>query len=91
MATQTKQRAAPAAARDGKGAVIAVAELEPLLEALRGGIRGETGLRLDTRRRGIVGQLNRAFNELSQTREHTTKCTGVDRSEKAAGLVGRGM
>ena len=55
MATQTKERA-----RDD--AVIAAADLEPLLHALRAAARGEHVPKLDTRRRGVVGQLHKAFN-----------------------------
>ena len=76
MATQTRQRAARTAARtpkaNGDGAVVAAADLQPLLEALRAAARGEVGVRLDTRKRGIVGQLGKAFNDLAQTRERTT-------------------
>ena len=48
------------------------------------GIRGEKGLRLDGRKRGLVGQLNRAFNELAQTRERTT-----DEIVRVATVIGR--
>ena len=69
---------------NGDGAVIAAADLQPLLEALRAGARGDTGLRLDTRKRGIVGQLNKAFNDLAQTRERTT-----DEIVRVATAIGR--
>ena len=48
-------------------------ELEPLLEALKANRDGEQGIRLSTRKAGIVGEIGRAFNELAETRERTTK------------------
>jgi HAMP domain-containing protein/CheY-like chemotaxis protein len=84
VATQTKDRAARTAARTGDGAVIAVADLEPLLAALRAANRGETGVRLDARRRGVVGQLHKAFNDLAETREQTT-----DEIVRVATAIGR--
>ncbi|MGH3001403.1 MAG: HAMP domain-containing protein, partial [Gaiellaceae bacterium] len=67
MATQTRQRAAASTN------AVAAADLQPLLEALRAAARGESGIRLDARKRGVAGQLARAFNELTQTRERTTE------------------
>jgi len=76
VATQTRQRAARTAARtpkaNGDGAFVSAADLQPLLEALRASARGEVGVRLDTSKRGVVGQLGKAFNNLAQTRERTT-------------------
>ncbi|HEX3807075.1 MAG TPA: HAMP domain-containing protein [Gaiellaceae bacterium] len=90
MATQTKPRAArtaPRSDRTGDGTVIAAADLEPLLEALRGATRGETGVRLDARRRGLVGKLNKAFNDLAVSREQTTD--EIIRIATAIGREGR--
>ena len=91
MATQTKTRTARgttsktgAPGANGDAAVIAAADLQPLLDALRSGVRGETGVRLDARKRGLVGQLNKAFNELAQTRERTT-----DEIVRVATAIGR--
>ncbi|MDX6477257.1 MAG: hypothetical protein QOH95_2768 [Gaiellaceae bacterium] len=90
MATQTRTRTARSTAgkngsgTSGDGAVIAAADLEPLLEALRAGARGEAGIRLDARKRGIVGKLNKSFNELAQTRERTT-----DEIVRVATAIGR--
>ena len=88
MATQTRQRAARTAARspkaNGDGAVVSAADLQPLLEALRASARGEVGVRLDTRKRGVVGQLGKAFNNLAQTRERTT-----DEMVRVATVIGR--
>ena len=78
MATQTKTRTArstakTAAARtNDDGAVVAAADLEPLLEALRASARGEHIPLLDTRKRGIVGRLNKAFNQKTEARERIT-------------------
>jgi hypothetical protein len=58
VATQTKRR--PPAER--RGAPIDAAELAPLLEALRAAAKGETDVRIDARKRGIVGDLAKAFN-----------------------------
>ena len=90
MATQSKSRTArssatkSAARENGDGAVVAAVDLQPLLEALRAGARGESGVRLDPRKRGIVGQLNKAFNELAGTRERTT-----DEIVRVATSIGR--
>src|SRR3954447_19735607 len=85
VATQTKTRAARTPARgNGDGAVIAATDLEPLLDALRAASRGETGIKLDARRRGLVGQLNKAFNELTQARDRTT-----DEIVRVATAIGR--
>ena len=71
-------------APNGDGAVVSAADLQPLLEALRARRRGEVGVRLDTRKRGIVGQLGKAFNDLAQTRERTT-----DEIVRVATVIGR--
>ncbi|HEX2849381.1 MAG TPA: HAMP domain-containing protein, partial [Acidimicrobiales bacterium] len=88
MATQTRARGARTApGSTDDGAVIAVADLEPLLEALRAATRGDTGIRLDARKRGFAGQLNKAFNELATVREKTTEEIG--RVATAIGREGR--
>ncbi|MCW2963811.1 MAG: sensor histidine kinase/response regulator, partial [Actinomycetia bacterium] len=91
MATRTQTRTArssalksSAAHKNGDGAIVAAADLQPLLEALRAGVRGDSGVRLDPRKRGIVGQLNKAFNELAATRERTT-----DEIVRVATAIGR--
>ena len=87
MATQPTTRAARTTARDGGGAVVAAADLAPLLEALRSATRGETGVRLDARKRGPVGQLAKAFNDLAVMRENTTD--EIVRVAKAIGREGK--
>jgi hypothetical protein len=72
VATEHRTRAARVDPRNGLGAVIAVADLAPLLDALRAATRGETGVRLDARGRGPAGQLAKAFNDLAKMREKTT-------------------
>jgi HAMP domain-containing protein len=74
VATQTKTRTArasktSAARTNGDGAVVSAADLQPLLDALRAAARGEHVPHLDTRKRGIVGQLNKAFNQKTDARE----------------------
>src|SRR3954453_19133656 len=97
--TKTRAARTPARG-NGDGAVIAATDLEPLLDALRAGgrgtnpqprpgppragSRGETGIKLDARRRGLVGQLNKAFNELTQARDRTT-----DEIVRVATAIGR--
>src|SRR6185437_9240620 len=66
------------------GELIAAADLEPLLEALRAAKRGERGLRLPARGKGMTGRLARAFNELAQKREQTT-----DELVRVAAVIGR--
>jgi methyl-accepting chemotaxis protein len=95
VATQTKMRATTAAsrrrqsasdttARNGTGATIPEDDLQPLLDALRAAAHGERAVRLDTRRKGMLGQVARAFNELSQVREKTT-----DEIVRVATVIGR--
>jgi HAMP domain-containing protein/CheY-like chemotaxis protein/signal transduction histidine kinase len=90
VSSRTKTRASTAGTRrrqssDGGGdAVVAAADLQALLEALRGGVRGERALRLETRKKGIVGELHKAFNELARTREKTT-----DEIVRVANTIGR--
>ncbi|HEY6961754.1 MAG TPA: HAMP domain-containing protein [Gaiellaceae bacterium] len=72
MATQTKPRTArTAAAGNGGGAVVAAADLQPLLEALRASAEGDVALKLDGRKRGVVGDLFRAYNEMAASRQRT--------------------
>ena len=79
MATQTKRR--PAADRGG---TIDAAELAPLLEALQAAARGEQNVRLETRKRGVVGDLSRAFNQMVAVREAAT-----DEIVRVATAIGR--
>src|SRR5262249_24660461 len=51
---------------------------------MRAASRGETGVKLDARKRGLVGQLNKAFNELTLARERTT-----DEIVRVATAIGR--
>jgi HAMP domain-containing protein/CheY-like chemotaxis protein/signal transduction histidine kinase len=76
VATQTKPRAA-------RGTIDA-ADLVPLLAALRAAANGDHGVRLDTRKRGVVGQLHKAFNDLTTSREKTT-----DEIVRVATVIGR--
>ncbi|MFL5954491.1 MAG: HAMP domain-containing protein, partial [Gaiellaceae bacterium] len=67
--------------------MIAAADLEPLLEALRAAARGEGAPRLDARKRGIVGQLNKAFNDKTDARDGTLN--EIVRVATAIGREGR--
>ena len=51
---------------------------------MKAGLRGERGLRLDPRRKGIVRELARTWNELVKTREQTT-----DEIIRVATVIGR--
>src|SRR5262249_21124717 len=75
---------APPGARARSGETIAVADLEPLLEALVAAGRGDRGVRVSARGRGMTARLARAFNELAQTREGTT-----DELVRVATVIGR--
>ncbi|HSL65026.1 MAG TPA: HAMP domain-containing protein, partial [Gaiellaceae bacterium] len=71
---QTARRAAVAA--DGGGATngaVPAGELEELLHALREARSGRLGVRLSTRKPGIVGELAAAFNDLTAMPERMTK------------------
>ena len=75
-AAERKRRAARSAApKNGAGTngTVTTQDLEPLLNALKANKDGVQGVRLSTRKAGIVGELGRAFNELAETREKTTK------------------
>jgi HAMP domain-containing protein/CheY-like chemotaxis protein/signal transduction histidine kinase len=78
--TERRRRSAGAATENGRsrdgaapnGTVeIATEDLERLLAALQAARAGESGLRLPARKRGLVGEIATAFNELAQTREQT--------------------
>jgi len=84
VATQTSKRAARAARNGADGPVVGGADLAPLLDALRAAARGERGVRLDARRRGLVGQLNKAFNDLVSTNERS-----IDEIVRVATVIGR--
>ena len=83
MATQTKRR--PPAERNG--ATIDAAELQPLLEALLAASQGDHHVRLEARKRGVVGDLARAFNETMAVRERAT--AEIVRVATAIGREGR--
>src|SRR4029453_19410733 len=69
-AVEGRRRKASAPPPDG---AVDASDLQPLLAALRANRKGEAGIRLSTRKAGIVGELGRAFNELAENRERTTK------------------
>jgi HAMP domain-containing protein/CheY-like chemotaxis protein/GAF domain-containing protein len=81
---RTASDKAPQGARARPGDLIAVADLEPLLEALVAARRGDRGVRVSTRGKGMAGRLARAFNDLAQTRERTT-----DELVRVATVIGR--
>jgi HAMP domain-containing protein/CheY-like chemotaxis protein len=78
-----RRRRAATATRDGDGSgasagtspngAVDAAVLIELRDALRGARNGAVGVRLNTRRTGLAGELARAFNELADTRERTTR------------------
>ena len=77
-AAERKSRRAARSASPKNGApttngTVKKEDLEPLLKALKANQDGVQGVRLSTRKAGIVGELGRAFNELAETRERTTK------------------
>jgi len=85
---QRRARRAPSddgAAADG--AVVDARELEDLLAALRAARNGEVGVRVTSRKGGITAELARAFNDLAETREATTK--ELVRVSKVIGREGR--
>jgi HAMP domain-containing protein len=87
VATQQTTRVARPATRNGGSADIAAEDLAPLLEALHSATRGESGVRLDARKRGTVGALAKAFNDLANMREKTTD--EIVRVATAIGSEGR--
>lgn len=77
-AAERKRRRAARSAAPKNGAsptngTVKTQDLEALLDALKAARDGEQSVRLSTRKAGIVGELGRAFNELADTRERTTK------------------
>ncbi len=83
MATQTKPRAARTAARSG-GATVAAADLEPLLAAIRATAAGERSPKLDPRKAGVLGELAKAFNDLTERRDRT-----ANEIQRLATVIGR--
>ncbi|MEX2211617.1 MAG: HAMP domain-containing protein, partial [Gaiellaceae bacterium] len=73
MAIDEKKRARRPAAQANGSSLIDPRDLEPLLEALNAATNGETGVRVTTRKAGIVGELARAINALAERRERTTR------------------
>ncbi|MDX6543034.1 MAG: hypothetical protein QOK32_637, partial [Gaiellaceae bacterium] len=69
-ATSTNGQSRDGAQADGT-VEVATEELERLLAALRAAQAGEAGVRLPARKRGLLGEIATAFNELAQTREQT--------------------
>jgi HAMP domain-containing protein/signal transduction histidine kinase/CheY-like chemotaxis protein len=65
-------RAAAANGASPNGAVDPAVLLE-LRDAMRAARNGELGVRLNGRRAGLAGELARAFNDLADTRERTTR------------------
>jgi len=64
--------------------VFTAEDLAPLLEALRSATHGESGVRLDARKRGTIGELAKAYNDLAAMREKTT-----DEIIRVATAIGR--
>ncbi|MGH3103312.1 MAG: HAMP domain-containing protein, partial [Gaiellaceae bacterium] len=64
---------ATAAGRANGDGGIEPREAEKLLAALRAAEAGDFGVRIVTRKAGLFGELARAFNELAERREATTK------------------
>src|SRR3954463_7359274 len=67
--------------------MVAAADLEALLAGLRAAAVGEAVPRLETRKRGMAGDLARAFNQLADSREKTMQ--EVARVATAIGREGR--
>jgi hypothetical protein len=90
----TRKRRTPART-NGRGAAgastesetVDAADLNRLLEALRAARNGELGVRVRTRRGGMVGELAAAFNELADVREATMK--ELVRASRVVGREGR--
>ena len=77
-AAERKRRRAARSAAPKNGApptdgTVKTQDLEALLSALKAAKDGEQSVRLSTRKAGIMGELARAFNELADTRERTTR------------------
>ncbi len=62
-------RADGARSNGGAGDEVTREDLELLLQALRSARDGDLDVRLPARRKGLAGDLNRAFNELAERRE----------------------
>src|SRR6476660_9262630 len=78
-APDTKKRRAPSRApatnrrtTDGATVEISKKDLQQLLDALRSARDGETGVRLPAQKRGLMGDVAKAFNQLSEQREGLT-------------------
>ena len=85
-----KPQNASTVVKDGNGraaGVVAEADLRELLGALRAARDGATGIRLNGRKSGIIGELAQAFNQLAETREQATR--EIERVTKVVGREGR--
>src|SRR5205807_4012766 len=76
-----------ASARENGGATIDAAALEPLLQALVSAREGDFSVRLSSRRRGIVGELAGAYNDLLDRNRQMAK--EMQRIRRVIGQEGR--
>jgi HAMP domain-containing protein/CheY-like chemotaxis protein/signal transduction histidine kinase len=92
--TQTRKRraagrapASSARAANGGTVEIRKKDLQELLDALRSARDGEAGVRLSAQKSGVMGDVAKAFNQLSEKREGLTDELG--RVSKVIGREGR--
>ena len=88
-AAEAKSRRRRAAGRAPANGTIEISEkdLQQLLDALRSARDGETGVRLPAQKRGLMGDVARAYNQLAQERE--ALCNELGRVSKVIRREGR--
>ena len=88
-AAEAKSRRRRAAGRPPANGTIEISEkdLQQLLDALRSARDGETGVRLPAQKRGLMGDVARAYNQLAQERE--ALCNELGRVSKVIRREGR--
>src|SRR5947208_9686780 len=85
--TKTRRRRAPSRAPVNGTVEVKKQDLQLLLDALRSARDGEMGVRLPAQKSGLMGDVAKAFNQLTNQREGLTK--ELDRVRKVIGREGR--
>src|SRR5947208_3055253 len=85
--TKTRRRRAPSRAPVNGTVEVKKQDLQLLLDALRSARDGEMGVRLPAQKSGLMGDVAKAFNQLTNQREGLTN--ELDRVRKVIGREGR--
>ena len=85
--TESRRRRAGGRASTNDTVEVRKEDLQALLDAIRSARDGETGVRLQARKSGMIGEISKAFNQLAERRESLTD--ELTRVSKVIGREGR--